>query len=86
MLNNKKILLFLRLMFFFLSLTHELVEKVLFWGQIFEADILMDLPVIRSRKFKTSFLAFFLFVFNQHNLKEIAAETSNFLFYISKVY
>ena len=32
---------------FLLSLTHVMVEKVLFWGQIFKMEILMDLNVMR---------------------------------------
>ena len=31
-----------------LSLNHVIVEKALFWGQIFEMEILMDLHVLRT--------------------------------------
>ena len=41
---------------FLLSLTHVIIEKVLFWGQISEMDILMDLHVILN--LKITFLAF----------------------------
>ena len=33
---------------FSLSHTHVMVEKVLFWGQISEVEILMDLHIMRS--------------------------------------
>ena len=49
--NNSQVelfsILFLKRVFFF-SLTHVMVEKVLFWGKIFEMEILIDVYVIRS--------------------------------------
>ena len=47
-LKNQSILY--KAIFFLLSLTKAMVEKVLFLGEIFEMEILMDLHVMRSHE------------------------------------
>ena len=71
-----------------LSPTHAMVEKVLFLGQIFGMEILMDLHVMKFPKFENhifSVWSVYLFVCYQHQ-KQIAAETSNLIFYICTIY
>ena len=45
------------LLFILLSLTHVMVEKVLFLGQIFEMHILVDLQVIRTPESENHFFS-----------------------------
>ena len=54
---------------FLLSLTQVIVEKVLFWGQIFEMETLIDLHVMMSYEFENQFLTFSLCVCYHHNTK-----------------
>ena len=77
---------------FLLSLTHVVVEKVLFWGPIFEMKILKDLLAMRSPESENK-------IFNVWSVcvrvclsvisitqKQITAETSNLVFYICIMY
>ena len=46
------------LIYLLLSLTHVIVEKVLFSGKIFEIEILMDLHVLRPPKSEKHIFSF----------------------------
>ena len=53
-----------------LSISHTMVEKVLFLGQIFEMEIFMDLHGMRSPEYKNhSFSDWSVCVFYHHNSK-----------------
>ena len=49
--KNKKRVVLQKVHFLFFSLTHVMIEKVLFWGQIFETEIFIYLQVMRFPTF-----------------------------------
>ena len=60
------------------------MEKVLFWGQIFEMEVLMDLHVLRSPDSENQIFSgwsMFLCVISITQ-NQIRAENLNFLFYV----
>ena len=69
-----------------------MVEKTLFWSQIFEIKILMDLDSMRSPEFENhidciwSMCLYVCMPVISINLKEIAVGTSNLVFYICIIY
>ena len=61
-----------------------MVEKVLFWGQIFEVKILMDLHALRFPQPQNQNILRLVYVsVISVTQKQIIAETRNLLFYIS---
>ena len=62
-----------------------IVEKILFWGQTFELEILMSLHVLRSPEYENHIFSGWcvcICVCYQHNSKASYAETSILAFYI----
>ena len=55
-------------------------EKVLFWVQIFEKDILMDLHVLKVPESKYHILRSWRVSIMSITLNQITTETSNFVF------
>ena len=69
---------------FFLIFSCLYIEKILFWGQIFEVEILMDGHILRSREsekhiFSVSSVCVSVISITQ---KQITAESSNVVLYI----
>ena len=74
---------------FLLFLTHVMFEKVLFLGQIFEMEILMDLHAMRPPDLKIKFLAFRLcecVSVISITQKQITDEISSLVFYVYIIY
>ena len=81
--------------FFFLYFNFSylcIIEKVLFWGQTFEIEILMDLLVLRFPESENYIFSWWLvwicvwMPFINVTQKQIITETQNFIFHICIVY
>ena len=69
---------------FLLSLTHVIVEKILFFGQIFEIEILVDLHVMRTSEYEKHICSIWFVCVSVISItqKQIIAGTLNLVFYI----